>query len=197
VVEHAAEAVVAEVVKAHSAAPWRDGVALNELQLEGIGRDLAVAAVDRLVRRDRLHQRGGVLAVANHRAIRLAADEQLIDKLEQAMLAAGVSPPDEAEWPAVVQASSEAVFRAQQVLLDRGVLVTVGPGLVLHHAAVGRAVEVVRQLFAKAPAFETPEFRNALSVSRKYAVPLLDYLDSLRVTVRSGSRRTPGAACPR
>ena len=36
------------------------------------------------------------------------------------------------------------------------------------------------------------DFRDALGVSRKYAVPLLDYLDKLRFTVRSGHDRSPG-----
>ena len=51
-------------------------------------------------------------------------------------------------------------------------------------------------LFAKGAgrgSFETVDFRDALGVSRKYAVPLLDYFDVSRLTVRSGSRRTPGA----
>ena len=37
------------------------------------------------------------------------------------------------------------------------------------------------------------EFRDALGVSRKFAVPLVDYLDKIRFTVRSGNSRTPGA----
>ena len=36
------------------------------------------------------------------------------------------------------------------------------------------------------------EFRDALGVSRKFAVPLVDYLDKIRFTVRSGNNRTPG-----
>jgi hypothetical protein len=36
------------------------------------------------------------------------------------------------------------------------------------------------------------EFRDALSVSRKFAVPLLDHLDCIRFTVRSGHNRTAG-----
>jgi hypothetical protein len=36
------------------------------------------------------------------------------------------------------------------------------------------------------------EFRDAVGVSRKHAMPLLDYLDKLRFTVRSGHDRTPG-----
>ena len=37
------------------------------------------------------------------------------------------------------------------------------------------------------------EFRDALGVSRKYVIPLLDYFDRIRLTVRHGSVRTPGA----
>ena len=55
-------------------------------------------------------------------------------------------------------------------------------------------VDFAVDLFAKAGGFETVQYRDALGVSRKYAVPLLDYFDTVRLTVRSGSRRTPGAA---
>ena len=36
------------------------------------------------------------------------------------------------------------------------------------------------------------DFRDALGVSRKYAVPLLDYLDTIRFTARYANQRTPG-----
>ena len=49
-------------------------------------------------------------------------------------------------------------------------------------------------LVRQAPAFSTMEFRDALGVSRKYAVPLLDYLDKIRFTVRSGNMTAPAGA---
>ena len=54
------------------------------------------------------------------------------------------------------------------------------------------AEKVVLDLFAKASSFETVEFRDARKVSRKFAIPLLDYFDTAKLTVRSGSRRRPG-----
>jgi hypothetical protein len=39
---------------------------------------------------------------------------------------------------------------------------------------------------------ETASIRDAVGVSRKHAVPLVDYLDKIRFTVRSGHARTPG-----
>ena len=62
---------------------------------------------------------------------------------------------------------------------------------------MAKAKEVVLDLFAKSGGFSTVEFRDALGTSRKFAVPLLDYFDTVRLTVRSGSRRTPGAEAKR
>ena len=49
------------------------------------------------------------------------------------------------------------------------------------------------ETFRPAPIFSTMDFRDALGVSRKFAVPLVDYLDKIRFTVRSGNNRTPGS----
>ena len=62
----------------------------------------------------------------------------------------------------------------------------------MHRDAVEAGKEAALKLFRRAPAFTTMDFRDALGVSRKFAVPLLDHLDRLRVTVRSGNNRTAG-----
>jgi selenocysteine-specific elongation factor len=67
----------------------------------------------------------------------------------------------------------------------------------MHRDAIARARDVALQLFRQAPAFTTMEFRDALGGSRKYAVPLLDYFDAHKVTVRNGNRRTPGSEAKR
>ena len=64
--------------------------------------------------------------------------------------------------------------------------------LCIHRDALEAAKQVALRLFAQKRSFSTMEFRDALGVSRKYAVPLLDYLDKMRFTVRSGHDRTPG-----
>jgi len=62
----------------------------------------------------------------------------------------------------------------------------------MHRDAVEAGRQTALKLFQHAPAFSTMEFRDALGVSRKFAVPLVDYLDKIRFTVRSGNNRTPG-----
>jgi selenocysteine-specific elongation factor len=79
-----------------------------------------------------------------------------------------------------------------RLLVDQGVLVRLEDKLFMHRDAVAAARKVVIDLFVKSGSFETVTYRDALGVSRKFAVPLLDYFDTIRLTARSGSRRTPG-----
>ena len=51
----------------------------------------------------------------------------------------------------------------------------------------------VAELVAKASGFTRTEVRDALGASRKVAVPLRDYFDTVKLTVRTANRRTPGA----
>ena len=67
--------------------------------------------------------------------------------------------------------------RRSSLLAERAVLVRLDERLCIHRDALEAAKQVVLRLFAQKPSFSTMEFRDALGVSRKYAVPLLDYLD--------------------
>ena len=113
------------------------------------------------------------------------------------MTKAGLAPPSPAELAAALRADEPRVKRLLQLLSDRGVVVRLDASIAMHRDAVEAARKVVLDLFAKAGAFETVQYRDALGVSRKYAVPLLDYFDKVHLTVRSASRRTPGAEARR
>ena len=78
------------------------------------------------------------------------------------------------------------------LLVERAVLVRLDERICIHRDALEAAKQVALRLFAQKRSVSTMEFRDALGVSRKYAVPLLDYLDRTRFTVRSGHDRTPG-----
>ncbi len=88
---------------------------------------------------------------------------------------------------AVVDAALDNLVRvARAVKLDKKVI--------MHVDGVELAKPVVLELFRKKSNFETVEFRTALGVSRKYAVPLLDYLDQQKWTVRNANLRRIGSA---
>ena len=131
------------------------------------------------------------LALTSHQ-IALSPDEARVhEHLEQLFRAAGLSPPDPSSVVNTSEASSELVERMVKLLIREGVLVKVD-ALLFHGAELQALKARVSGLKAGG---ETPvqidvrAFKDLFEVSRKYAIPLLGYLDRERVTRRSGNVR--------
>ncbi|HEX5131405.1 MAG TPA: selenocysteine-specific translation elongation factor [Candidatus Krumholzibacteria bacterium] len=82
---------------------------------------------------------------------------------------------------------------ALQILRETGEVVEVGDGI-LHQRALAQCVARVRELFAERGELSVADLRDALGITRKHAVPLLEFLDSRRITLRKGDVRVPGSA---
>ena len=106
---------------------------------------------------------------------------------------AGCAPPSLEELAAALGEPPPRIAAMARLLAERGVVARLDDQIWMHRDAVEAGKQSALKLFARAPAFTTMEFRDALGVSRKFAVPLVDYLDKIRFTVRSGNNRTPGA----
>jgi selenocysteine-specific elongation factor len=125
--------------------------------------------------------------------VRLASDEdRLTDAILSRVRAGGWAPPGVDDLANSVCQPRGRVEKLLRLLTDRGELLTLADGIFMHREAIDASKQVALQLFARSPSFTTMQFRDALAVSRKYAVPLLDHLDRIRFTVRSGHDRTPG-----
>jgi selenocysteine-specific elongation factor len=150
-------------------------------------------ALGNLLRQGRLVRNGAVLALPDRRPQVSAGEQQLCDQVEEQFKLAGWAPPTVAELVVSLGLPQARVEKPVLRLIERGTLVKLDEKVLMHQGAIDSARQVALNLFAKAPSFSTMDFRDALGVSRKFAVPLLDYLDATRFTVRDGHSRTPGA----
>jgi selenocysteine-specific elongation factor len=116
--------------------------------------------------------------------------ERALESLNATVRAAGVAFPsrEEAErlW-----SGAEPFADAVRWLREAGEWVDLGVGW-MHREAFARSLDVTRGLFARQPSISVADFKDALGVSRKHAIPLLEYFDGLRVTLRRGDLRVPG-----
>ncbi len=123
------------------------------------------------------------------------ADAQLSTRIEQIYFAAGVEAPsiDEVMTKASVPAAQRVQARKLlQLLIDGRKLVRVQGEMFVHPQVVQKLKE---KLYAYAAQHE-PErlidvaaFKDLAGVSRKYAIPLLEFLDREQVTRRAGDKR--------
>ena len=202
--ELAARLAVAPAPAPVPAGPPRAGVKIGDCPYLNINRDshlfsaLVGAALEELIAGRAVERQGAVVLLAGRGGVRLSeADRGLGEKLEAALRKAHLAPPRLAELAAALGADAERLRRLARLLTDQGALIRLDEDLLMHKDAVEAARKVAVDLFAQSGSFETVQYRDALGVSRKYAVPLLDYFDTVRLTVRSGSRRTPGAEARR
>ena len=190
----AAESAIRKALEAfYQANPARVGLEQGELaaQVEA-APEVFELAVARLAQTGQLERQGTVLALVGRGARISVEDARLCRRIEETLQAARLEPPLPADLATSLGLSEGKLLELCRILIDQGVVLRLDEKVIMHADGVESAKEVVIGLFRKASGFTTVEFRDTLNVSRKYAVPLLDYFDKARVTVRNGNRRTPG-----
>jgi selenocysteine-specific elongation factor len=140
-----------------------------------------------------LERNGPLFAQAGWSARIPDRDQRLCHQIAAQFQQAGRTPPALSELAASVNEPLPRIIAMARLLAERGAIVRLDDQIWMHRDAVEAGKQTALKLFARAPAFTTMEFRDAFGVSRKFAVPLVDYLDKIRFTVRSGNNRTPGA----
>jgi selenocysteine-specific elongation factor len=179
----------------HAASPLRIGPNKEDLK----GRLAEVAPGD--VLEEALRALSAAGEVVLHRdKVRLAAageplagaGRDLAARVEARLLEARFTPPDAAALAEQAGVPRPALRDLLETLVDLGVLVKVTPEIVYHRALLDEAAEGVRATLAARGELGVADLKERLGVSRKYAVPLLEHLDRLGVTRRSGDLRVAG-----
>jgi selenocysteine-specific elongation factor len=130
---------------------------------------------------------GELVRARGRRPVLQEDEEQARASIERAFEAAGLATP---AWRDVLAQSGVEPARARtllEMLLREKRLVRVNEDLVFHRSAIER----LRGMLAarRAQRFGVPEFKEWTGVSRKYAIPLLEYLDRERITRRESHER--------
>jgi len=187
------EAILAALIQFHDANPMRLGMERSQLAGQlATAPPLLAAALAGLVEAGKLTSHGEVLAVPGCGANLSAEDRALLERVEATLQQAHLAPPTPETLAADLGAPLARIEEMLRLLVDAGTVLRLDRKVAMHRDAVAAAEEVVLDLFRQAPSFETVQFRDAVGVSRKFAVPLLDYFDTAKLTVRSASRRRPG-----
>ncbi len=118
-------------------------------------------------------------------------DSGLRDRLEKVYRDAGLAVPGLKEALDQAGASAEQGRKILQLLIDSGSLVKVHGEMFFHRTALDDLTRRLREHGAKQTdrAIDVAAFKELAGISRKYAIPLLEYLDRQRVTRREGDRR--------
>ena len=188
----AQEAVITALSRYHATHPLEDGMPREEVR-ERVFSSASPQVFDRvlqvlsdgkvIVARDRV-------ALAAH-SVALSDDETrardaLVDILREGALA----PPDLSTLAARIALPLDVVHRIATLLVRRSVLVRAGD-LLFHESALKQLKADIQSMKqgGEGETIDVASFKDRYHVTRKYAIPLLEYLDRERVTRRVGDTR--------
>jgi selenocysteine-specific elongation factor len=177
----------------HTQEPLSEGLPREEARERIFGRaapevfDYVIerlVAAGRIVARDRLALAG--------RGVSLSAEEaRTHEALDRVFSAAGLAPPDVAAAASAAGTSAPVADRIVKLLLRERRLVKVDT-LIFHADALEtlkREVRALKENATATPRVDVAAFKERYGISRKFAIPLLEYLDRERVTRRMGDSR--------
>ena len=179
-----AQTAVVELESYHSQYPLRLGMLRPELQSRlNIKLNLLDIMLENV---DQLTQENNLVRLRDH-AIRFSqAQSEKADEVMQALLAEPYSPPGIAE---LNQLAGENVVRA---LSDMRRVVLVNDSIAFAAESYDRLVSEIRRHIADFAEIDAKTLRDKFGTSRKYAIAVLEHLDSLGVTQRVGDVRKRG-----
>ena len=190
----AGEAVLTHVAVFHKAQPSSEGLPREEAR-EKFFRRVDPAIFEQVL--GALKNRKALvgtdrLALPAHRVTVAGADDRVRDAIINAYRSGGLKPPDAASVETAAGAPKAVVDKVTTILVREKVLVKLDT-IVFHAEALQQLKNEVAALKNSAPGgratVDVASFKDKYGVSRKFAIPLLEYLDRERVTRRTGDVR--------
>jgi len=153
-----------------------DGKLFNALLSDLTGSGAVVAEKDKV-------------RLAGHHIALEGRQQALEEKIEGIMHRSGLTPPSTKELVEQLGTSEKEVQTILSLLVNEGTVVKLKEGVYFHREPLGELRgQLVAFLKAKGR-ITTQEFKSLTNASRKYTIPLAEYFDAIKVTVRVGDDR--------
>ena len=174
----------------HEANPLLPGINKQELRETRWGHvELFEGVVAGLLREKKLEADGELLRLPGRGVVLRDEEAESKSQIEQAFAKAGLQVPALKEVLASLPVDKTRAQKIVTLLLRDRVLVKLSDDLVFHRDALEALRRQIVAQKTKTPKLNVGNFKDLFGVTRKYAIPLLEYLDRERVTRRVGDER--------
>jgi selenocysteine-specific elongation factor len=178
----------------HKREPLKPGMTRSELQddmeraLE-MAKELFDSAISALAKENKLEVAGDLVRLPGQGVTMKEEEAESKKTIEQAFENAGLKVPALYEILNSLKIDKSRAQKIVTLLLRDKVLIKISDELVFHRTALDHLKTQIRAHKTKSPRVDVAAFKELTGVSRKYAIPLLEYLDRERVTRRVGDVR--------
>jgi selenocysteine-specific elongation factor len=185
------EVVLAQLKEFHGRFPMKSGLAKEELRTKLPGEvdiKLFQILIGDLIQSGKVVLEKDKLRLPEHRVS--SSDEKgLVKKVEEAVLKGGLQPPSFRELSEAWSEKEGGVQAIFEHLVHEGTFVKIKGGIYFHRTPFEKLKETLIHYLKKNREITTPQFKEMTGISRKYAIPLIEYFDQIKLTLRLGDKR--------
>jgi selenocysteine-specific elongation factor len=145
--------------------------------------------VQELEQEQRIVRDGSLLHLPDHRTQVPDRDRLLVERITALLKKTPIAPPDVKQLGADLSLDRHKLIELLRLMERQGSIVAVAPDFYFLRTTVDQLKADLGSLIAGKDSFTAAEFRDRFQTSRKYAIPLLEYLDREGITVRTGEVR--------
>jgi selenocysteine-specific elongation factor len=176
--------------KFHDANPLVAAMSKEELRDRAkLGSEVFYGVLEKLSAEKKLEVAGELVHLPGRGVVMKDEETESKKIIEQAFASAGLKVPSLKEVLASLKVDKIRAQKIVTLLLRDKVLIKISEELVFHQSALVELRQKVAALKSSTPKIDVARFKDMTGVSRKYAIPLLEYLDREHVTRRVGDER--------
>jgi selenocysteine-specific elongation factor len=182
--------IVSTVASFHEKNPLVGGISKEELRDHAqASSEVFAAALEMLVRERKLEVAGEIVHLPGRGVVMKDEEAESREIIERAFASTGLKVPALKDVLAGLKVDKARAQKIVTLLLRDKILVKISEDLVFHRDALLDLRKCMSSEKAKSPKIDVARFKDMTGVSRKYAIPLLEYLDREHVTRRVGDER--------
>ncbi|WP_028575539.1 selenocysteine-specific translation elongation factor [Desulfonatronovibrio hydrogenovorans] len=176
----------------HSDNPIREGLSRGELSgkwARDIPEKLFFSVLERLIRQEQIISEQEYLRLPSHKVSLAADQEELKKKIMSAYNSSGIQPPTVKKLLEDLDLKMKEIAPVLRMLQNQGSLVKINEDFYFSSQAVEDLKTRIVGFFKSNEEMGPVEFKEITGLSRKFAIPLLEFMDKEKLTIRVGDKR--------
>ena len=192
IVESLKKETLAQVRDFHQENPLQKGISKEELRkrfYDDLPLEVFRHCMEGLVEQHKISFQEEAVSVYGREVQLTAEGQQIRETIEAIFQKAGYQPPGISDVQNSVAANPEEIRRIFFWMIKERILVKVSEDLVYHRTTLEFIKKQIKSKFTPGSKFGVAEFKELFDITRKHAIPLLEYLDREKFTRRLGNDR--------
>ena len=191
--EQLKEEATAILTQFHQQHPLLEGMVKEELRSrlnQGLEPKILQLLLTGLGKEGRIVQEGATIRLASHQVALQEDEEMARQEMATLLRTAALAPPTKKELlAALAHYSSKLTLQVLDLMVRDQQVVRVSEDLFYDGQALADLRQRLQELLEREGEIDAQGFKTLTGISRKYSIPLLEYFDKMKLTIRVGDKR--------